>query len=935
MTPEARIASPRRTKLRPPRLTNDLIARPRLMERLDRLATLALIVAPAGYGKTTLVSMWLSHVKLPSAWVSLDKEDNDPLLFLASIVAALRTLFPHFGGEILARLAALHGRAYDELVATVINELNQIESEFVLVLDDYHAVHAPAIHQLLIRLLTHPPRTIHIVIATRHDPPLPWNLRTRGYLCELRARDLSFTQAEAAEFLAKAAERPISPDEAKALNEQAEGWVTSLRLAALNVRRQPSTYNWPAVLSGNQRNFVEYFAAEVIANLPDEASDFLVRTSILDELNGALCDFVAGGAPPEGRGAALLQQLEAEGVFVIALDDAETWYRLHPLFKHALQHKLQAMCSDGEIVQLYERAVAWHEGQGLLDEAIRYALVNQQTAAATGVVQRHRHQLLDAMDFHRLERWLTQFSAPAVAGDGDLLLIKAWLTYVRFETLELRDCLEQFETLLGNTDIDGQQAHLWQGEAAALQSLLHMLAGEPHRAVLTGERSLQLLPPGGFYVRSVALLHVATAMYMAGETGFVDRLLNDAAADPRIARDLAIMRSQQIRHFVQLIAADLFAMRAAFPKLLQMATARAFKPIIAWAHYFWGCASYLQNYLGEADEHFRAVVELADYANTLTYTHSAIGLALTRQAHGSPHEATAILASAQAYLRDGQLNQMLEVLGAFAADLAVRQQRVEEAQHWLSKSERILTVDATPMFFVPGLAPVKVLLTSPTDENLAVAQRWLTRVLTVAIQTRNVHTEIQALALQAVLDGARGRRTEALAALSRALALAEPGGLLRVFADLGAQLAPLLAVVQPGEVAADFLWQVRSATASELEMGNRSAPLVALSALAVPVYSGEPAYSGFQAAVVTQAEGLLQPAALHQARRDMREVLTYREMDVLRLLNQRLTNKEIARQLGISTETVRQHTVKLFRKLNVENRRQAIVVARAMGYFGD
>ena len=933
MTPEARVVSPRRTKLRPPRLTNDLIARPRLLERLDRLATLALIVAPAGYGKTTLASMWLAQVALPSAWVSLDEEDNDPLLFLANIVAALRTLFPDFGSEILARLAALHGRAYDELVATVINELNLIEREFVLVLDDYHAVHDPAIHQWLIQLLTHPPRAIHLVIATRHDPPLPWHLRTRGYLCELRARDLSFTQAEAAEFLAKAAERPILPEEAKALTEQAEGWVTSLRLAALNVRRQPGSHSWPAVLSGNQRNFVEYFAAEVIANLPNSASDFLLRTSILDELNGALCDFVTDDAAPEGRGAALLQQLEAEGVFVIALDDGGTWYRLHPLFKHALQHKLQAIYSRGDIVRLYERAVDWHEEQGLLEEAIRYALINQQIAVAAGVVQRHRHQLLDAMDFRRLERWLKQFAAPTVAANGDLLLTKAWLMYVRFETLELRDCLEQLETLLATTDVNDQQASLWQGEASAIWSLLHILAGEPHKAVLTGERALQLMPPNGYYVRSVALLHVAIAMYMAGEIGFVDRLLNEAAADAQIARDLAIMRSQQMRHFIQLIAADLFAMRSAFPKLLQMATARDFKTTMAWAHYFWGCASYLQNYLGEADEHFRAVLELADYANALAYTHSAIGLALTRQAQGAPHEATAILASARTYLREGQLNQMLEVLGAFAADLAARQGRVQEALRWLAKGERVLPVDATPMFYIPGLAPVKVLLASPADENLAAAQAWLTRVLAIAVQTHNVHAEIQVHILQAVLDAATGRRTEALVALSCALALAERGGLLRVFVDLGAQVAPLLEEVQPDGVTAGFLWQVRSAIASDFEMSNRSAPPVALDAWAVPTFSSEPVRTGLQTTVASHETALLRPAPPLQAQRELRQILTYREMDVLRLLNERLTNKEIARQLGISTETVRQHTVKLFRKLNVDNRRQAIVVARAMGYF--
>ena len=179
---EARFVSARRTKLRPPRLASDLISRPRLLERLDRLATLSLVVAPAGYGKTTLVSMWLAQIDLPSAWVSLDEEDNDPPSFLTDVVTAMRTLFPDFGNEILERLNSVHGRSFAELVTSVINELNLLDREFVLVLDDYHWVHDPAIHQLLIQLLTHPPRAIRLVIVARHDPPLPWHLRTRAVI---------------------------------------------------------------------------------------------------------------------------------------------------------------------------------------------------------------------------------------------------------------------------------------------------------------------------------------------------------------------------------------------------------------------------------------------------------------------------------------------------------------------------------------------------------------------------------------------------------------------------------------------------------------------------------------------------------------------------------------------------------------------------------
>jgi LuxR family maltose regulon positive regulatory protein len=296
----------------------------------------------------------------------------------------------------------------------------------------------------------------------------------------------------------------------------------------------------------------------------------------------------------------------------------------------------------------------------------------------------------------------------------------------------------------------------------------------------------------------------------------------------------------------------------------------------------------------------------------------------------------AVLANAQTHLRQQQLGQMLEVLNAFAAELAARQGRIEEATRWLAKDGSDLTMDATPMFYVPGLAPVKVLIANPTAENLEAAQAWLARTATITVQTHNVHAGIQAQALQAILSAAQGKRAQALAVLSRAMALAENGRLLRVFADLGGQLAPLLEELQPTDAAARFLWQVRSAVANDLETSRRAARAAALEALHSSA-GGRVTSSGemVSAARAMQDTEPAQPLGLRYEQRDLRHVLTYREMDVLWLLNQRLTNKEIARQLGISTETVRQHTVKLFRKLNVVNRRQAIVVARAMGYFDD
>ena len=402
-----------------------------------------------------------------------------------------------------------------------------------------------------------------------------------------------------------------------------------------------------------------------MAYLPAEAGDFLLRTSILDELSGALCDFVLGAsaAAPgaEGRGAALLQRLETEGVFITALDEAGTWYRLHPLFRHALQHKLSETCSRGEIAQLYARAVAWHEEHGLLEEAIHYALADQQIATAVGVVQRHRHRLLDRMDFRRLERWLRQFPPPVTGAHVDLLLAQAWLMYVRFETLAQRDCLEQIETLLGMAESTSPQVRIWQGEVATLRSLLHVIAGEPQKAVLTGERALQLIHAQAFTfaaLRCCMLSSVCTSPVRAHLPihCFTMRLPTHGSRTV-----LAITRTLQARHFIQLTAADLSGMRAAFPKLLQMATARDFKTTAACGTLFLGMCRLSTKQPQEAGEHFSAVLELADYAERTGLHTQCDRPGPDAPGPGCARDATAVLASAQAHLRQQKLDQMLEV----------------------------------------------------------------------------------------------------------------------------------------------------------------------------------------------------------------------------------------------------------------------------------
>jgi LuxR family maltose regulon positive regulatory protein len=918
-------ASPRRAKLRTPRLPGDIVVRPRLLARLNRKAALTLVIAPPGYGKTTLVASWLAQLDLRTAWLSLDEEDDEPLSFLAALIGAMATIFPDFGAELLATLSSPNSGPLTDLAVRLVNELNDVAHDFVLVLDDYHCIREPAIHQLLLDLVVYPPQAMHLVVITRHDPPLPWRIRMRGDLCELRAADLGFTEAEATQFLVKATARAIDIGAARTLVEQTQGWVTSLRLAALALGRAGEGASWSDVTSSDFRSISGYFSEEVFSGFEPDTLAFLLRTSILEILSGPLCDCVAGvdagSAVPGKHGGALLRHFERAGVFTAAMDDEGEWYRYHPLFREVLRRRLAQAASADDIAELYARAAAWHEERGLLDEALAYALGTGRMEYAIAFIRRHRHPLLNNFEWRRLERWVEQFPAATIAAHVELSLAKAWTDFLRYKMPEIGSELKHLNMLLAELPADADGGRTWRAEAMTLRSQQCVINGDAAGAVEAAQSALADLPPELFYVRSSTMSFLAVACQMAGRQQQAFDYIDSFMAEPWVPRDLALARSLQLRGHVAVAAADVADLEALSPKLLQLVSARGMKTTMCWAHYFWATACYLQNNLQGAAQHFAAVLELMDYAHASTYTYSAIGLALTYQAQGRAEEATAVLDGARLCLAAQQQFFVRGAADAAAAELAARQGRTEEAQRWIAREGRQFVDDAFPAHYTPGLAFVWILLTAGTEECLREAQSRLTQQMEFAVRTHRTPTQVEALALEAALHEMEGNRVQARAALARALMLAESRGVVRIFVDLAQRLLPLFGELTLEGPAASFARHIRN--------------IVAISAESQARVAAGPAPAHGADADTARAESHVPPPppAEPPDRRNLRTLLTYREMDVLRLLEQRFTNKEIAHALGITTETVRQHTVNLFRKLGVENRRQAVAAAQRLHFF--
>ena len=372
------------TKLYRPDWSADRVSRPRLIDRIHPQRKLSLISAPAGFGKTTLLAEWIAAVpNRRVAWVSLDQSDHDPAVFWSYLITALQNIQPSLGERSLALLQSPQPPPTESVLMTLLNELAAVEGEIALILDDYHGIETPAIHDGIGFLLSHLPPQVHLIIASRADPPLSLaRLRSHGDLTELRVSDLRFTPDEAAAFLNRVMGLEISAADVAALEQRTEGWIAGLQLAALSMQGRENIADFVAAFSGDDRYIVDYLLEEVLQRQPDHVRRFLLQTAILERLSGALCDAVTD----QTGGQAMLETLERGNLFLIPLDNQRQWYRYHHLFADVLQaHALMAW--PERILSLHGQASEWYEQHDLFSEAIRHALAAQDFERAAGLIE--------------------------------------------------------------------------------------------------------------------------------------------------------------------------------------------------------------------------------------------------------------------------------------------------------------------------------------------------------------------------------------------------------------------------------------------------------------------------------------------------------------------------------------------------------------------
>ncbi len=883
------------TKLYRPRLTGDFVLRERLQDRLDliRQYPLTLVSGPAGYGKSTLLSAWLEQCACPSAWLSLDPEDNDPSLFQKYVLAALRTVDPTLGRSWRNVLDGATVPSVPAFVMSILEDIHPEGAHIVLVLDDYFVIANDEVHQFVREVMRHPHPNLHLVLAARHAPPLPLSeWRASGRLLEVRGRDLRFSVSETARFLELALPAQAHATTAAVLTKKTEGWIAGLRLAVLSFSRGEGSYGEFEDLSGSNVFIREYLVSQVLDLLPAATQTFLIQSSILDRFSAGLCRDVIDLDVRAADVQDTLRELESANIFIIPLDDSGRWYRYHHLFQEFLQARLSQRFSAAEVAALHRRAATWFAEHELIDEALRHTLVAGDMASAVDLVAANRYELINQESYRRLSRWLSMFPEPIIRESPDLLLIKArFAQTVRVDILELYQFVQEIDALLARLDLEPGRARLLAAENDALRSAaLFYISPDPQDCLTCCETALQALPLEWHIMRSYCWMFGAVALQMLGEFARARTWVDQAIREDMSVSDGPRTRNIAADGFVAWMAADLARLQQVGEFMLGLDAAKTYWETRGWGNHFLAIAAYYRNDLQSAERHARLTFDNRHYHPSANVD-SAFLLTMILQAGDRQQEARDLLAEAMDFARELRSPVFATLVQAFQAELAFLQGRAHEVSQWAEQAAANLHPTPLISAYAPSLTIPKVLLATDTPHSRALAAEALARLRAYAESGHQIRLLIEVMALQALLHAANGDEEAAIAFLEDSLALAQPSGFVRLYVDLGPPLAELLREMLHRSSFASYIRSILHAFAAS--------PAVAQQ------------YAGNNDILV--------------------EPLTPRELEIVALMGKHFSNKQIAAELVISVSTVKRHAINIYQKLGVHNRREAVEAAATLG----
>jgi LuxR family maltose regulon positive regulatory protein len=889
-----------RTKLRIPRGRSRAVVRAPLQDQVRRglSSPLTLIVAPAGFGKTTLASLCVIESGLPTAWISLDQADNRELFFLRYLVAALQTVTPSIGSQAASLLDTPEPPRPEALLASIVNDLADVDHEICLVLDDYHVITHETVHTAVNFLLDHSPATLHLLICSRSDPALPIaRLRARGHVEELRADDLCFTQAEATRFLHETMGLNLDDSVIAALVRRTEGWAAGLQLAALSLRRHRNPAQFVENLTGTDRYILDYLLEEVLVTQPGPVQEFLLQTSILGRLNASLGDAVTD----RHNGSEMLEYLERHNLFLIPLDDDRIWYRYHQLFADLLRARL--LSSDHEQVkQLQSRAADWCARNGHVTEAIGYALAAHDVRRAARLIARYWGQISSGGEIETVCSWLAALPEETIRQSAPLAVANCWLLWFHGAVDEMESYLAAAEAAVRGHDRNAEQESADQlpAQVAALTSLVACRRGEHAAAIERAEEALRLIPDSltaadDALLRSLVHFVLPSAHDVAGDLETAATAYAETIRWSRVAGSTAGVTGITYRLVGALIQLGRLreAERACRDGLAYLRRRRLDTlPAAGILHLALAEVLVERNELEAAEQHVAEGLDLGRGSGRLDAVRNAVRalsrLCLVRE---DVDAALAAVRDAEAALGERRSALATAELLAVRTHVLLRAGNLDDAARCAREAVRLAALDHGQTGQLAALAATRVLV---ARSEPAEAVDHLTQALTVAGNRHRWGVALELRVLRALAFADHGDLRRAERDLGKALALAAPEGYHRVFLDEGPSLQYLL-----------VRWSSRVSGGPARELAGR---------LIVQLGAGPVETQGH----LTPNDELIEP-------------LSERELEVLRIMALGRTNQQIADQLVVARGTVKTHSASIYRKLSVANRTQAVARARQLG----
>jgi LuxR family maltose regulon positive regulatory protein len=920
-----------RTKLRLPYTRPELVPRPRLQEQIAQglRGPLALIIAPAGFGKTTLAASCVAGCGMPVAWLSLDKNDNQTERFMNYLAAALHGADQTIGNDAAQLLAEPQHAPLEAVMISLINDLDAAGQEIVLVLDDYQFMKSKAVAFLL----EHCPRTLHVVIASRSDPPLPLaRLRARGQTVELRTADLSFTEPEAAQFLNDMMGLRLDAGSVAVLAGRTEGWIAGLQMAALSMRDREDVRGFIDAFSGTNRYILDYLLEEVLATQPLEIQRFLLHTSILERLTAPLCDAVlrdeddtmkievgepsatpalaANGSANAGvfhPSSAILDYLERANLFLVPLDDERQWYRYHHLFADLLRTQLHKSLGDQGLARLHLRAAAWHEQNGLILEAIHHASMALDDEMVERLIKQNYLDMMNRGEMSWVRFWMGSLSKELIYRRPWLCLFEAmnrcWFGQLK-EASALLD--EAEKRIRAESSTPGAQSML--GYHAYVKSRVTAMQGDTGRAIELCRIARETVPADHLELQIDFSITLGYEYFLLGDFGNANQILNEMIRSGSSARavnnpvaaycllarmqvyqgrlreaDDLLQKAAQLTHeaggqhlgAVGLVEVETAALWCEWNDLdaALVRVKRGLDCLPSW---------------GKADDFCLVHITLARIQLARENWIEAAGAiekaAQLVQTCGVFSEARNVVEAAQVKLWLVQGDRL--TVDRWAAALEKRFESHDPFRY----EDELIQITQARVFIAQHKAGEAIDLLAHWEETARSAGR-MGRVIEILL--------LQALALREI-----GETERAILALTKCLTLAEPEGYARMFLDEGLPMQLLLAQ-----------WLAHG-SASHLH--DYASHLLSL-------FEAKPA-------AVAAAQEKVSPIAdlSTSAKQALVEPLSQRELEVLQLIALGKTNREIARQLVVSPGTVKAHTSSIYRKLDVANRTEAVARARQL-----